>query len=893
MPISPDVMNPQVMLDSSVFRAVFKSEKDFHVMNSALVNPAIPGVLRKVWTLGVLAIFSLVMVEQSFGQDANSSNAMNDSVGATQRKDSLLSTLTESEYVRRRPKSTLKELDAKITEEISKNRRTNSALDIRPSQKIRVAERTPIYRNSRSRSMSRNLKTGSNGSSTSRHLNTKPVIDTALQDYPGAVSVLENRIALKPSSSITPRTQTPRTPLPRTTSQRTTSPRRQSAEVKNRPQSNVRTSRHTGNTARSQRSRKLPVVSNSNSKNRRQSTRPASSQGVVRLAQSPGANRAISEKHVNSSPSQEKSLPKPAKTVPKQVNTLPQPTVQRRNMNQPATSATNSSSSPRYAFKSESVEQVIPRTFPKLNLPKTTPAPKLTLPANRRIENLGSRPAVNPSLGTTSPRYVFAKSASLDAGRKIPAGKVSNSHQPATSFPRLVFSQFSDTGTQGQSTNNVAPPVPYESDRMRATENVKPPVNVQKLADPELIDESEFDEPAFEEKGEMVGTGIVPAREFQGANPVELDPQLPRGESLIEPVMQTNVAPAHTLGKNRESVQETNYAYERENSLIEQLLPRRSNYIGMGDASTNARPSAGISMNLSSTKPRLEYTDTDIERNNLEWSSPLRAQANFDVQGSREGVQRDVAGLRWNVQGEQSKFEGVQRNVEGVSVHFGDSTGWTNKAFRQDVSPLQVDDEKRSDDDLSIDDELELDDEDETDAENEIEQQRLRYRSDLSRPISFSPGQMIFGYVDDKGNQVPASEERRPYLLDFNGYRNNPFSYGGRRQNQFGCYWEPKFAVWKSPDLCYQPLYYEDMNLERYGARQPFLQPGLSAIHFFGSTIRLPYMMALDPIHECQYSAGFGRPGNKYCYQRERFVWSLKAGSFQTLLVAAAVFGLP
>ena len=75
--------------------------------------------------------------------------------------------------------------------------------------------------------------------------------------------------------------------------------------------------------------------------------------------------------------------------------------------------------------------------------------------------------------------------------------------------------------------------------------------------------------------------------------------------------------------------------------------------------------------------------------------------------------------------------------------------------------------------------------------------------------------------------------------------------------------WAPQTVTWHASSLCHKPLYFENIQLERYGhSRGPFMQPVHSAFHFFGSILFLPYKTAINPPNECQYSLGFYRPGN-------------------------------
>ena len=174
-----------------------------------------------------------------------------------------------------------------------------------------------------------------------------------------------------------------------------------------------------------------------------------------------------------------------------------------------------------------------------------------------------------------------------------------------------------------------------------------------------------------------------------------------------------------------------------------------------------------------------------------------------------------------------------------------------------------------------------------------IEKQREGYRQALYQPLTQSPAQMTMRYLDDKGDEVPSSAEQRYYLLQFNNYRYSPYYNNECRVDARGMSWCPMYAVWKSPNLCYHPLYFEEVNLERFGARFPYGQPFISAAHFFGNVVTLPYAMGSQPPYCCYYSAGYGRPGNKYSYQMKRPWRSLRGATFQSLLITGLVFGLP
>ncbi len=68
---------------------------------------------------------------------------------------------------------------------------------------------------------------------------------------------------------------------------------------------------------------------------------------------------------------------------------------------------------------------------------------------------------------------------------------------------------------------------------------------------------------------------------------------------------------------------------------------------------------------------------------------------------------------------------------------------------------------------------------------------------------------------------------------------------------------------WDAPALCYRPLYFEEINLERYGhSAGAVLQPLLSAAHFYGTVAALPGLLVVEPPCQCVYTLGHFRPGN-------------------------------
>ena len=85
---------------------------------------------------------------------------------------------------------------------------------------------------------------------------------------------------------------------------------------------------------------------------------------------------------------------------------------------------------------------------------------------------------------------------------------------------------------------------------------------------------------------------------------------------------------------------------------------------------------------------------------------------------------------------------------------------------------------------------------------------------------------------------------------------------------QFGdarlrCGWAATDFHWSATGLCHRPLYFEEVNLERYGYTvSPLLQPAISGAHFFLTIPTLPYKMVAQPPKECVYTLGYYRPGS-------------------------------
>jgi len=106
--------------------------------------------------------------------------------------------------------------------------------------------------------------------------------------------------------------------------------------------------------------------------------------------------------------------------------------------------------------------------------------------------------------------------------------------------------------------------------------------------------------------------------------------------------------------------------------------------------------------------------------------------------------------------------------------------------------------------------------------------------------------------------------------------------------------WQASTVTWKASNLCHKPLYFEEVNLERYGHDAgPFAQPVVSTAHFFVNIAVLPYKMGVHGPSECQYTLGYYRPGNCAPWIVPPVPLSLRGALYQAGAVAGAIVLYP
>lgn len=111
--------------------------------------------------------------------------------------------------------------------------------------------------------------------------------------------------------------------------------------------------------------------------------------------------------------------------------------------------------------------------------------------------------------------------------------------------------------------------------------------------------------------------------------------------------------------------------------------------------------------------------------------------------------------------------------------------------------------------------------------------------------------------------------------------------YAGRQ-------WMPMTMTWKASAICHNPLYFEEVNLERYGhSAGPLVQPAVSGAHFFFNIATLPYKMGIHPMNECMYPLGTYREGDCAPWLVPPVPISIRGGLMEAGAITGGVFILP
>jgi hypothetical protein len=106
--------------------------------------------------------------------------------------------------------------------------------------------------------------------------------------------------------------------------------------------------------------------------------------------------------------------------------------------------------------------------------------------------------------------------------------------------------------------------------------------------------------------------------------------------------------------------------------------------------------------------------------------------------------------------------------------------------------------------------------------------------------------------------------------------------------------WDSTTFTWTAAATCSKPLYFQDVQLERYGhSFGPIAQPIVSAGEFFLMMPALPYFMGVYPPNECVYSLGYYRPGSCAPYMLEPLPLSARGAAFEAGAWTGAALMIP
>lgn len=100
---------------------------------------------------------------------------------------------------------------------------------------------------------------------------------------------------------------------------------------------------------------------------------------------------------------------------------------------------------------------------------------------------------------------------------------------------------------------------------------------------------------------------------------------------------------------------------------------------------------------------------------------------------------------------------------------------------------------------------------------------------------------------------------------------------------------------WFASDVYYNPLYFEDIEVERYGHIYCpwFVQPVASVGKFGVQLLGMPYQATIHPIWERQTPLGHYRPGEFAPYKHYLIPWNTRAALAEGAFAVGAVYFIP
>jgi hypothetical protein len=108
--------------------------------------------------------------------------------------------------------------------------------------------------------------------------------------------------------------------------------------------------------------------------------------------------------------------------------------------------------------------------------------------------------------------------------------------------------------------------------------------------------------------------------------------------------------------------------------------------------------------------------------------------------------------------------------------------------------------------------------------------------------------------------------------------------------------WPMVCFQWEAPSLAYRPLYFEEVNLERYGYGMKYVraaQPLISAGQFFTTVPILPYKLFAESARTPVYTLGHYRPGSDVPFRPVYPPLSISGGVVEAGVAAGLIFVVP
>lgn len=100
--------------------------------------------------------------------------------------------------------------------------------------------------------------------------------------------------------------------------------------------------------------------------------------------------------------------------------------------------------------------------------------------------------------------------------------------------------------------------------------------------------------------------------------------------------------------------------------------------------------------------------------------------------------------------------------------------------------------------------------------------------------------------------------------------------------------------TWAAPNFYTRPLYFEQVNFERYDTKvYPWARPVVSYAAFLGTIPILPYKMGGARVHEKVYTLGHWRPGDPTPHQIHWGPKTWRGAVYQGAATTGLIFFLP